>query len=74
MSQQQTIAELARALLRQLYESSDAGSRQTRVVTKSPRAKAALEFAVDNDWVVVEGEQDVSLTATGLAVVKKGFS
>jgi hypothetical protein len=74
MSKQPTIAELAHVLLRQLYESSDAGSRQIRVVAKSPAAKAALEFAVDNDWVVVEGEQDASLTATGLAVVKKGFS
>jgi hypothetical protein len=74
MSQQPTIAEMTRVLLRQLYESSDAGSRHMRVVVKSPAAKAALEFAIDNDWVVVEGEQDVSLTATGLAVVKKGFS
>ena len=74
MSQQPTIAELTRVLLRQLYESSNAGSGQMRVVAKSPAAKAALEFAVDNDWVVVEGKQDVSLTATGLAVVKKDFS
>ena len=74
MSQQPTIAELTRVLLRQLYESSDAGSRQMRVVAKSPAAKAALEFPVDNAWLVVEGKQDVSLTTTGLAVVKKGFS
>ena len=60
MSQQPTIAELTRGLLRKLYESSDAGSRQVRVVAKSPAAKAALEFAVDNDWVVVEGKQDAS--------------
>ena len=44
------------------------------MVPTSPSAKAALEFAVDNDWVVVEGEHDVSLTATGLAVAKKGLS
>jgi hypothetical protein len=71
---QQPIAELARLLLRQLYESSDAGSRQTRVIAKSPTAEAVLEFAVDNEWVVIEGKQDVSLTAAGLAIVKKSLS
>jgi hypothetical protein len=74
MSRQPTIAEQARLLLRQLYESSDAGSRQLRVVANSPAAKAALEFAVDNDWLVVEEDHDVSLTDTGRAVVRKGFS
>ena len=74
MSRQATIAELAGALLRQLYESSDAGSRQLRVSTNSRAARAALDFAVDNDWVVLEGKHDVTLTATGLAVVKKGLS
>jgi hypothetical protein len=74
MFTQPTIAELAHTLLRHLYESSEAGSRFLRVVPTSPSAKAALEFAVDNDWVVVEGEHDVGLTATGLAVAKKGLS
>lgn len=74
MSQQPTITELAHALLRQLYESSEAGSRQLRVVATSRAAKAVLEFAVDNDWVIVEEDRDVSLTDTGLAVVRKGFS
>jgi hypothetical protein len=74
MTKQPTIAELARDLIRLVYEATDGGMRRTRVLTKSPSAKAALEFAVDNDWVVVEGEQDVSLTASGLAVVKKGLS
>jgi hypothetical protein len=74
MSEQPSIAELARALLRQLYESSDAGSRQLRVVAKSPAAMAILEFAADNDWVVIHEDHDVSLTATGRAVVTKGFS
>jgi hypothetical protein len=74
MSKRPNITDLTRVLLRHLYESSDAGSKQMRVVAKSPAAKAALEFALDNEWVVVEGEQIVSLTATGLAVVMKGFS
>ena len=69
MSQQPTIAELTRVLMRQLYESSDAGSRQMRIMAKGPAAKAAHEFAVDNGWL--EGKPDVNLTATGLAVVKK---
>jgi hypothetical protein len=71
MAKQQTIAELAQVLVRQLYESSDAGARQVRVVPKGPAASAALEFALDNDWVEVEGEQDVRLTATGCRMVKK---
>jgi len=37
------------------------GSKQLRVVTKSPAAKAVLEFAVDNDWVVVEEDHDVRI-------------
>jgi hypothetical protein len=74
MSEQPTITELAHVLLRQLYEASEAGSRQLRVVATSRAAKAALEFAVDNDWVIVEEDRDVSLTDTGLAVVRKGFS
>ena len=57
-----------------ISRSSEAGSRVLRVVSTSPSAKAALEFAVDNDWVVVEGERDVSLTSAGLAVAKKGLS
>ena len=61
-------------LVRQLYEASEAGSRQLRVVPTSPAAKAALEFAMDNDWVIVEEDHDVSLTDTGPAVVRKGFS
>lgn len=69
-----TIAELAQAMLQKLYEASNAGLKQMRVVTTTPTAKAALDFAVDNDWVVVEGDQDVRLTETGRAVVKKGFS
>ena len=74
MSKQPNITDLTRVLLRHLYESSDAGSRQMRVVAKGPAAKATLEFALDNDWLVVEGEQVVRLSATGLAVVKEGFS
>jgi hypothetical protein len=35
---------------------------------------AILEFAADNDWVVIHEDHDVSLTDTGRAVVKKGFS
>ena len=74
MSVQPTIAEQARLLLRQLYESSEAGSRQLRVIANSPAASAVLEFAVDNDWLVVEEENTVSLTDTGREVVRKGFS
>ena len=43
-------------------------------MAKGPAAKATLEFALDNDWLVVEGQQVVRLSATGLAVVKEGFS
>lgn len=74
MDKQPTIAQLAQSLVRQLYESSNAGSKLMSVVTTTPAAKAALELAVDNGWVVVKGDQDVRLTDTGRAVVKKGFS
>ena len=74
MSEQPTITELARALLHRLYEASDAGSRQMRVVVKTPAAKAVLEFAVDNDWVIVGEDQEVTLTDSGRAIVRQGFS
>ena len=35
---------------------------------------AILEFAADNDWVVIHDDRDVSLTDTGRAVVTKDFS
>lgn len=74
MTKQPTIAELAQSLVRQLYESSNTGSKRMSVVTTSPAAEAALEFAVDNNWVVVEGDQDVRLTDIGRAAAKKRFS
>ena len=74
MTKQPTTEELAQSLVRQLCESSNAGSKRMSVVTMSPEAEAALEFAVDNDWVVVEGDQDVRVTDTGRAAAKKGFS
>lgn len=73
MTKQPTIAKLAQSLVRQLYESSNAGSTRMSVVTTSPAAEAALEFAVDNDWVVIEGDQHVRLTDIGRAAAKKGF-
>ena len=74
MTKQPTTEKLAQSLVRQLYESANAGSMRMSVVTTSPAAEAALEFAVDNDWVVVEGDQDVRLTDTGRAAATKGFS
>ena len=76
MAKQPTIAERALILVRELYESSDAGSQPLRVLPTSPAAVAALEFALDNDWLVVEGEEygSITLTATGRAVAKKGLS
>lgn len=68
------IAELAQEMVRQLYETSDAGSKPMSLVPTTPAAKAALEFAADNDWVTIDKYQNVSLTDTGRAVVKKGFS
>ena len=34
----------------------------------------SIEFAVDSGWLVVEGDNDVSLTEQGRDIVRKAFS
>jgi hypothetical protein len=66
--------ELALVLVRRVYEATDGTFKQVRLVMRTGLTKAALEFAIDSGWVVVEGEHDVSLTDRGRAVVRKDFS
>lgn len=74
MLEQPTTHDLARLLLRQLYETSDGGFRSLRLIANSAKAKAALEFATDHNWVVVEEDHEVRLTEIGKAVVKRSLS
>jgi hypothetical protein len=66
--------ELALVLVQRLYEVTDGAPKQVRMVTNGALAKNALEFAVDNGWVSVDGESDVSLTDQGRDIARKAFS
>jgi len=58
--------------VRRVYEATDSTLKQVRVVMRTGLTKAALEFAIDSGWVMVESEHDVSLghaLASGILLV-----
>ena len=74
MSKASKTEELALVLVRRIYEATDGTLKQVRLVMTTGLGKNALEFAVDSGWLVVEGDNDVSLTEQGRDIVRKAFS
>jgi hypothetical protein len=59
-----TTEELARHILRRLYEATDGRPMEWRKLVTN--ADAAVELAVDFGWLLADGDKGVCLTAEGV--------
>jgi adenosyl cobinamide kinase/adenosyl cobinamide phosphate guanylyltransferase len=71
---QPTTEELARHILKRVYEHTDGRPMEWRTLVTNKTGEAAVELAVDNGWLLVDGNKGVCLTDKGRAEVKKGLS
>jgi hypothetical protein len=69
-----TTEDLARHILRRLYEATDARPDQWRTLVTNKTADAALELAVERGWLLVDGGKGLCLTDVGRALVRRELS
>jgi hypothetical protein len=69
-----TTEELARHLVRRVYERTEGRLEWRTVAMRGKAVEAAVELAVERGWLLVDGKSGVSLTHAGRAEVKKGLS
>ena len=69
-----TTEELARHILRRLYEATDGQPMQWRTLVTNKTADAAVELAVDSGWLLADGNKGVCLPDEGRSLVRKDLS
>ena len=74
MARRWTREDLARHILRRLYEDTDGAPMQWRTLVTNKTADAAVELAVESGWLLVDGRKGVCLTDLGRALVRKDLS
>jgi hypothetical protein len=74
LAQRPTPEELARHILKRLYEDTEGRSEWRTLATTNMTGEAAVELAVERGWLLVDGSKGVFLTEEGRAEVKKEFS
>jgi len=74
MDKRRTADEAARDLCRQLYEFTDGWPMEWRAVLGGASMYAALERAVDHEWLMVDENSSICLTETGRRVARKTLS
>ena len=62
MAKRPTTEELARQILRRIYEATDGRPMEWRTLVTNKTADAAVELAVDCGWLLADGEKGVCLT------------
>jgi hypothetical protein len=73
LTKRPTTEELARHILKRVYEHTE-GRREWRTLVTNKTGEAAVELAVDSGWLMVDGGKGVCLTEEGRALVRKGLS
>ena len=74
MAKRPTTEELARHILRRLYEATDGRPMEWRTLATNKTADAAVELAVDCGWLLADGDKGVRLTDEGRSQVRKELS
>ena len=74
MARRSTTQELARQILRRIYEDTDGRPMEWRTLVTNKTADAAVEMAVDCGWLLVDGHKGVGLSDEGRALVRKELS
>jgi hypothetical protein len=74
LAKRPTTEELARHILRRLYEATDGGMMEWRTLETNKTVDAAVELAVDRGWLLVDGDKGVCLTNEGRSLVRKELS
>ena len=74
MAKRPTTEELARQILRRIYEDTDGRPMEWRTLVTNKTADAAVELAVDCGWLSADGKKGVCLTDEGRSLVKKELS
>jgi hypothetical protein len=74
MAKRPTTEELARQILRRIYEDTDGRPMEWRTLVTNKSADAAVELAVDYGWLLIDGDKGVCLSDEGRALVRKELS
>jgi hypothetical protein len=74
LAQRPTTEELARHILRRLYEATDGRPMEWRTLVTNKTADAAVELAVECGWLLADGDKGVCLTHEGRSLVRKELS
>jgi hypothetical protein len=74
LAKRPTTEELARQILRRIYEDTDGRPMEWRTLVTNKIADAAVELAVDCGWLLADGKKGVCLTGEGRALVRKELS
>jgi len=74
LAKRPTTEELARQILRRIYEDTDGRPMEWRTLVTSKTADAAVELAVDCGWLLIDGNKGVCLSDEGRALVRKELS
>jgi hypothetical protein len=74
LARRPTTQELARHILRRLYEATDGWPMEWRTLETNKTADAAVELAVDSGWLLADGKKGVCLTDEGRSLVRKELS
>ena len=72
--QDSTTEELARHILRRLYEATDGRPMQWRTLVTNKTADAAVELAAESGWLLIDSKKGVCLTDEGRSLVRKELS
>ena len=70
MARRPTTEELARQILRRIYEDTDGRPMEWRTLVTNKSADAAVELAVDYGWLLIDGDKGVCLSDEGRALVR----
>jgi hypothetical protein len=68
-----TTEELARHILKRVYEHTE-GRQEWRKLKTNKATAVAVELAEDRRWLIVDESKGVYLTETGRALVRRGLS
>jgi hypothetical protein len=74
MARRPTTEELARQILRRIYEDTDGRPMEWRTLVTNKTADAAVELAVDYGWLLIDGDKGICLSDEGRALVRKELS
>ena len=74
LARRPTTQELARQILRRIYEDTDGRPMEWRTLVTNKTADAAVELAVDYGWLLIDGDKGVCLSDEGRALVRKELS